>query len=263
MDGGSLKGKTALVTGASSGLGVDFARELARRGCRLVLVARREELLKKLQGELQSQHGITAIVMTLDLGDEGAPQMLYDALKAQQVNVDILVNNAGFGVFGLELEIPWDKTRQMLLLDIVALTHLTKLFARDMVKRGWGRMLQIASIGAYQPSPTYAAYSAAKSYVRSFSQALNFELRHTGVSSTVISPGITATEFLQVSGQKPTAYQRLMMMRSDQVAAIGIKAMLKGRYSVVPGFLNRLTALFTMITPDPLNAAAAYRLLKN
>jgi short-subunit dehydrogenase len=263
MDDGSLKGKTALVTGASSGLGVDFARELARRGCRLVLVARREELLKKLQGELQSQHGITAIVMTLDLGDEGAPQMLYDALKAQQVSVDILVNNAGFGVFGLELEIPWDKTRQMLLLDIVALTHLTKLFARDMVKRGWGRMLQIASIGAYQPSPTYAAYSAAKSYVRSFSQALNFELRHTGVSSTVISPGVTATEFLQVSGQKPTAYQRLMMMRSDQVAAIGIKAMLKGRYSVVPGFLNWLAALFTMITPDPVNAAAAYRLMKN
>jgi len=263
MDDGSLKGKTALVTGASSGLGVDFARELARRGCRLVLVARREELLKKLQGELQSKHGITAIVMTLDLGDEGAPQMLYDALKAQQVNVDILVNNAGFGLFGLELQIPWDKTRQMLLLDVIALTHLTKLFARDMVKRGWGRMLQIASIGAYQPSPTYAAYSAAKSYVRSFSQALNFELRHTGVSSTVISPGVTATEFLQVSGQKPTAYQRLMMMRSDQVAAIGIKAMLKGRYSVVPGFLNWLAALFTMITPDPVNAAAAYRLMKN
>jgi len=263
MDDGSLNGKTALVTGASSGLGVDFARELARRGCRLVLVARREELLKQLQAELQAQHGVTAIVMTIDLGDPGAPQMLYDALKAQQVNVDILVNNAGFGLFGLELEIPWDKTRQMLLLDIVALTHLTKLFARDMVTRRWGRMLQVASIGAYQPSPTYAAYSAAKSYVRSFSQALNFELRGSGVSSTAISPGITATEFLQVSGQRPTAYQRMMMMTSADVAAIGIKAMLKGRYSVVPGFLNWLTALFTMITPDPVNAAAAYRLMKN
>ena len=263
MHDGSLQGKTALVTGASSGLGVDFARELARRGCRLVLVARREELLKQLQGELQAAHGITAIVMTVDLGDPAAPQMLYDALKAQGVAVDILVNNAGFGLYGMELEIPWDKTRQMLMLDIVALTHLTKLFARDMVKRGFGRMLQVASIGAYQPSPTYAAYSAAKSYVRSFSQALNFELRHSGVSSTVISPGITATEFLQVSGQKPTAYQRAMMMTSAEVAAIGIKAMLKGRYSVVPGFLNWLTALFTMITPDPVNAAAAYRLMKN
>jgi hypothetical protein len=263
MNDGSLQGKTALVTGASSGLGVDFARELARRGCRLVLVARREELLKQLQAELQASHGITAIVMTVDLGDPEAPQMLYDTLKAQGIAVDILVNNAGFGLFGLELEIPWDKTRQMLMLDIVALTHLTKLFARAMVKRGWGRMLQVASIGAYQPSPTYAAYSAAKSYVRSFSQALNFELRGSGVSSTVISPGITATEFLQVSGQKPTAYQRMMMMTSADVAAIGVKAMLKGRYSVVPGFLNWLTALFTMITPDPINAAAASRLMKN
>jgi short-subunit dehydrogenase len=263
MHDGSLQGKTALVTGASSGLGVDFARELARRGCRLVLVARREELLKQLQGELQGQFGVTAIVMTVDLGDPDAPQMLYDTLKAQQVSVDILVNNAGFGVFGMELEIPWDKTRQMLMLDIVALTHLTKLFARDMVKRGWGRMLQVASIGAYQPSPTYAAYSAAKSYVRSFSQALNFELRGSGVSSTVVSPGVTATEFLQVSGQKTTAYQRLMMMTSAEVAAIGVRAMLQGRYSVVPGFLNWLAALMTMITPDRVNAATAYRLMKN
>ena len=262
MHDGSLQGKTALVTGASSGLGVDFARELARRGCRLVLVARREELLKKLQAELQAQFGVTAIVMTVDLGDPAAPQMLYDTLKAQQVGVDLLVNNAGFGVYGMELEIPWDRTRQMLMLDIVALTHLTKLFARDMVKRGWGRMLQVASIGAYQPSPTYAAYSAAKSYVRSFSQALNFELRGSGVSSTVISPGITATEFLQVSGQKPTAYQRMMMMTSAEVAAIGVKAMLRGRYSIVPGFLNWLTSLFTMITPDRINAAAAYRMMK-
>jgi len=263
MNDGSLAGKTALVTGASSGLGVDFARELARRGCRLVLVARREELLKKLQTELQSTHGITAMVVTLDLGDPAAPQMLYDHCKAQGIAVDILVNNAGFGLFGLELEIPWERTREMLMLDIVALTHLTKLFARDMVKRKFGRMLQVASIGAYQPSPTYAAYSAAKSYVRSFSQALNFELRNTGVTSTVISPGITATEFLQVSGQKPTAYQRAMMMTSEDVARIGIRAMLKGRYSVVPGFLNWLTSLFTMITPDPINAAAAYRLMKN
>jgi hypothetical protein len=263
MNDGSLQGKTALVTGASSGLGVDFARELARRGCRVVLVARREELLKKLQGELQAQYGITAMVMTLDLGDPAGPPMLYDTLKAQGVAVDILVNNAGFGVFGLELDIPWEKTRQMLMLDIVALTHLTKLFARDMVKRGYGRMLQVASIGAYQPSPTYAAYSAAKSYVRSFSQALNFELRGSGVSSTAICPGITATEFLQVSGQKPTAYQRMMMMTSAEVAAIGVKAMLKGRYNVVPGFLNWLTALFTFVTPDPVNAAAAYRLMKN
>jgi short-subunit dehydrogenase len=260
---GPLSGRTALVTGASSGLGVDFARELARRGCKLVLVARREELLNKLAGELKQDHATETVVMPVDLGDPQAPQALFDALNARGIAIDILVNNAGFGLYGLELDIPWEKTRQMLMLDIVALTHLTKLFARAMVARGFGRMLQVASIGAYQPSPTYAAYSAAKSYVRSFSQALNFELRHTGVTSTVISPGITATEFLQVSGQTPTAYQRMMLMTSADVARIGIAAMLKGRYSVVPGFLNWLTALFTMVTPDRVNAAAAYRLMKN
>lgn len=263
MNSASLAGKTALVTGASSGLGVDFARELAQRGASLVLVARREELLKKLQAELQERHGVSVMVVTLDLGDPAAPQTLFDHLKAHNVPVDILVNNAGFGVYGPELDIPWDKTRQMLMLDIVALTHLTKLFAREMVRRGAGYILQVASIGAYQPSPTYAAYSAAKSYVRSFSQALNFELRGTGVSSTAVCPGVTATEFLQVSGQKPTAYQRLLMMTSAEVAAIGVRAMLKRRYNVVPGFLNWLVSVFTFITPDPVNAATAARLMKN
>lgn len=258
-----LSGCTALVTGASSGLGVDFARELARRGADLVLVARREELLRQVQNELASAHGVKVQILTADLGDPQAPQALYDQLAAKGIAVDILVNNAGFGAFGLELEIPWEKTRQMLMLDIVALTHMTKVFARGMVERKRGWMLQIASIGAYQPTPTYAAYSAAKSYVRSYSQALNYELRGSGVSSTVISPGVTATEFLKVSGQRTTFYQRALMMTSPQVAAIGIKAMLKRRYSVVPGFMNWLTAIFTFITPDPVNAHIAYQAMKN
>jgi uncharacterized protein len=259
----SLAGRTALVTGASSGLGVDFARELARRGCNLVLVARREDRLKQVQAELQAAHKVKVAIATLDLSDPQAPQLLYDLMKSQDTPVDVLVNNAGFGVFGMELEIPWEKTRQMLMLDIVALTHLTKLFARDMVKRQFGCLLHVASIGAYQPSPTYAAYSAAKSYVRSFSQALSYELRDTGVSSTVISPGVTATEFLQVSGQNKTWYQQMLMMTSAEVAAIGIRAMLRRRYSVVPGFLNWLTSMFTFITPDRVNAALAYQVMKN
>jgi hypothetical protein len=258
-----LTGKTALVTGASSGMGVDFARELARRGCNLVLVARREERLKQVQAELQGQHGVKVMIVTLDLGDPQAPQILYDHLKAQNVPLDVLVNNAGFGLFGMDLEIPWDKTRQMLMLDIVTLTHLTKLFARDMVGRKLGYILQVASIGAYQPSPTYAAYSAAKSYVRSYSQALNYELRGSGVSSTVIAPGITDTEFHQVAGQERGWFHRMTMMSSAQVAAIGVRAMLKRRYSVVPGFLNWLMAVFTMVTPDPINAAVAYQVMKN
>lgn len=260
---GALAGKTALVTGASSGIGVDFARELAREGARLVLVARREDLLKNVQAEIKAAHNVEVTLVPQDLGSADGPRQLYDKLKQQNIVVDVLVNNAGFGLFGMELDIPWEKTQQMLQLDIVALTHLTKLFARDMVKRRNGYLLQVASIGAYQPSPTYAAYSAAKSYVRSFSQALNFELRGSGVSSTVISPGVTASEFLKVSGQKQTWFHKATMMSAAEVARIGVQAMLKRRYSVVPGFMNWLTTLFTFITPDPVNAAVTYRAMKN
>ncbi|MFI4981444.1 MAG: SDR family NAD(P)-dependent oxidoreductase, partial [Nevskiales bacterium] len=150
MANAALKGKTALVTGASSGLGVDFARELAAQGCNLVLVARREELLKQVQTELL-QCGIKVAIVTLDLGTSEAPQALYDLVRLQGLAVDVLVNNAGFGLFGKDLDLPWPKTRQMLQLNMLALTELTRLFARDMVKRGNGHILQIASTGAYQP----------------------------------------------------------------------------------------------------------------
>jgi uncharacterized protein len=263
MMGSELSGRVALVTGASSGLGVDFARELARRGARLVLVARREDRLQAVQEELKRDHGVEVSTVTLDLADADGPQALYDLVRQQHLQVDILVNNAGFGVYGDFVDIPWDREREMLQLDIVALTHLTKLFARDMVKRGSGWMLQVASIGAFQPSPTYATYSAAKSYVLNFSIALNFELRGSGVSSTVISPGVTRTEFLQVSGQEKTWFHRMTMMESADVARTGIAAMLRRRPSVVPGFMNALTAFFTRLTPRNMLAWVTWQAMRN
>ena len=258
-----LAGKCALVTGASSGLGVDFARELAAHGARLVIVARRDDLLKMVQQEIKERHGVEVMTVALDLSAPDAPQELYDLLKQQHVQVDILVNNAGFGLYGLELEIPWERTRDMLQLDIVALTHLTKLFARDMVKRGSGYLLQVASIGAYQPSPTYAAYSAAKAYVLSYSDALNFELRGTGVSCTALSPGYTETAFLSVSGQKPNIFHRMTAMTPSAVARIGVKAMLKRSYSVVPGWVNKLLAFSTRFTARPVLAWLTYALMRD
>ncbi|HZQ61328.1 MAG TPA: SDR family oxidoreductase [Casimicrobiaceae bacterium] len=263
MSDQTLSGKTALVTGASSGLGVDFARELAARGAKLVLVARREDLLQQVQSEIKQKHNVDVTIVTLDLGTPNAPQALHDLLKKQNVQVDVLINNAGFGVFGQDLDISWERTNQMLQLDIVTLTHMTKLFARDMVKRGFGYIMQIASIGAYQPSPTYAAYSAAKSYVLSYGEALSYELKGTGVSCTVVSPGVTATEFLQVSGQKPTAYQRMFMMTSAEVARIGVQAMLKRRISIITGFMNWLLAMSVRFTPKPLVLLFADRAMRN
>ena len=169
----------------------------------------------------------------------------------------MLVNNAGFGIYGEFASVPWEREKAMLDIDIITLTHMTKLFMQDMLKRGSGYILQVASIGAYQPSPTYATYSAAKAYVLMMGEALNYELRHSGVSVTVISPGVTATEFLKVAGQSPSLYQRMMMMDSSSVARIGIESMLRRRPSVVPGVMNNVAAFTTRFMPRRMQAAAA------
>ena len=257
-----ITGQWALVTGASSGLGVDFAKQLAAKGANLVLTARRVERLEAVRDEIQQAHDVQIEVIPCDLAAEGAPQELYDAIQAKGLTIDILINNAGLGLYGAFTEIEWEREKAMLDLDIITLTHMTKLFVKDMVAQGSGHILQVASIGAYQPSPLYASYSAAKSYVLNFSQAINYELRNTGVSVTVISPGVTKTEFLEVSGQEPTLYQRMVMMSSEDVTRQGINAMLKGKAQVVPGFLNALTAWSTRIMPRRLAAAVAYHTMR-
>lgn len=257
-----LKGKWSLVTGASSGLGVDFAKNLAGRGCNLILVARRADRLEAVQQEIVAQYGVQVDVIAMDLEPADAPQELYDQIKAAGRAVDVLINNAGFGLYGDFLEIPWERERAMLELDIVTLTHLTKLFSRDMVERHFGYILLVSSIGAYQPSPTYASYSAAKSYVLYFGEALHYELRNTGVNVTVVSPGVTRTEFLEVAGQQPSLYQRTMMMDSPDVTRIAIDAMLDGKASVVPGFMNALLAQSTRFMPRQLAAMSADRFMR-
>lgn len=252
-----LSGRTALVTGASSGLGVDFARELASRGTNLVLVARREDLLRRHADEIGACYGVKVAIVAMDLAAHDASQRLYDQLKAEGTSIDILINNAGFGLYGRFTELEWERERNMLEIDIITLVHMSKLFVKDMVARNYGYILQIASIGAYQPAPLYASYGAAKAFVLNFGEALNHELRRTGVSCTVLSPGVTATEFLKVSGQRPTLYQRLVMMKSPQVVKIGIEAMLKGRPSIVPGAINKLGAFLPRILTRRANTALA------
>ena len=256
-----LRGRSALITGASSGLGADFARELAGRGCNLILVARREDLLRSLQQEVSTRHGVTVEVIPLDLTADDAPPTLYDRIKTAGMAVDVLVNNAGFGLYGEFLDIPWERERNMLELNIVVLTHMTKLFVTDMVARNFGFILQMSSIGAFQPSPTYASYSAAKTYVLYFGEALNYELRKTNVRCTVLAPGIVRTEFLQVSGQQPSLYQRLVMMDSPEVVKIAVDSMLKGKSTVVPGWINAIMARSSQLMPRRVSAAITYRLM--
>ena len=263
MTSKTLSGKTALVTGASSGLGTDFAHQLAAEGANLVLVARRQDLLETVAADIRRDHGTEVTVMAADLGDAAAREKLAADLRADGRPVDILINNAGFGVFGDFREADWARTQAMLVVDVVALTHLTRLFVNDMVDRGEGYIMLIASTGAFQPTPTYAAYSAAKAYVLSFGHALHFELRGTGVSCTTVCPGVTATEFLQVSGQRKTWYHRLTMMDAPTVARRGLRRMLRRRPEIIPGWINAFMAFTTRLTPRPLLARIAWMVMRN
>ena len=253
----TLQGRVSLVTGASSGLGAHFARILAERGSDVILVARREDRLRELADEITARDGVQAHVIPMDLSAKDAAQALYDRIQALGAPVDVLINNAGFGIYGNFIDVPWEREQEMLQLDIVTLVHLTKLFVKDMVARDFGYILQMSSVGGYQPSPTYTTYSAAKSFVLSFGEALAYELRNTKVKVSVLSPGITATEFLQVSGQKPTLYQRLALMDGHKVARIGIDAMLKGKHSKIPGLINSLPIWTLRFTPRRLSPALA------
>jgi len=258
-----FKNKWALVTGASSGFGLDFASLLAESGANLVLAARRTEPMEQLAAKLRAEHGVQVAVEGIDLARPGVGAELHQRLAAKGIAIDILVNNAGYGVYGAFLEQPLERTTDMLQLNVTALTELTHVFAKDMVKRGGGHILLVASIGGYQATPFYAAYSASKAYVLLFGEALNVELAPHNVKVSVLSPGITATSFLEVSGQRATPYQRLMMMRPRPVAQTGLKAMAAGRASVLPGLGNKLTVFMARFTPRAIQTRVAYQLMKN
>jgi short-subunit dehydrogenase len=259
----NLAGKWALVTGASSGFGVDFAKQLAAKGVNLVLVARREDRLRAVADEVAQTHRVQTVPVILDLAHDGVPQQLFDRTKSAGQDITVLINNAGFGLYGRFTEIEWAREREMLDIDITALVHLTKLYAADMAARKQGYILQVASNGAFQPTPLYAVYSAAKAFVLSFGEAVNYELRGSGVSVTTTCPGPAATEFLAVSGQRRTFYQRLVMMESADVVRISLDAMLRRKASVVPGRINALAAWGVRFVPRRLAAALAERTMKS
>ena len=259
-----LAGRTALVTGASSGLGADFARQLAAVGCNLIITARREKRLYALKEELARAHpGVSVDVIVMDLAPRNAARQLHEEIVSWGRDVDVLINNAGYGLFGWFVDRPWDEFDAMARVNTLVPQELTHLFARGMTERGYGKILFVSSMAGYQATPTYAAYAAAKSSILLFGEAMNFELRDTGVSATVLSPGITQTEFLEVSGQQATFAQRTLMAESDDVVRTGLAAMMRGKASVVPGFINKVLIVFTKFVPRPLVKWVAYAMMRN
>jgi len=196
----SFAGKWALITGASSGLGLEFADLLAAQKVNLVLVARRQEPMEKLASDLRRKYEVEVLVEAIDLASPGAAGRLKSSLDARPVAIDILVNNAGYGLHGDFLEMQIERTGNMIQLNITALTELTYLFGRDMAARRSGHILLVASLLAFQAVPSYAAYAATKAYVLALGEALHDELRLHGVAVTSLCPGHTATGFDAAAG---------------------------------------------------------------
>ncbi len=240
---------TALVTGASWGIGWELASLCAADGHDLILVARSAERLTALEKQLSERHGISTRVVPMDLTEPEAPRALYDELAKSDVEVDVLINNAGFGDAGPFSEADTAKQLGMLQLNVVALTHLTRLFLPGMLGRGRGRILNVASTAAFQPGPFMAVYYATKAYVLSFSEALTEECSGTGVTVTTLCPGPTATEFQSRARMGGAKLRRLHMMDARSVAEEGYRAMKNGRAIVVNGLQNRLLAQSVRFSP--------------
>lgn len=245
---------TAVVTGASEGIGRELARALAAEGHDLVLVARSPDRLQALASELTADHGISARVLAADLRSEGAPQAVERAVgKAGGRPVDTLVNSAGLGTFGPFAETPLERSLDLVRLNVTALTALTGLFLPAMLERGRGRILNVASTAAFQPGPWMAVYYATKAYVLHFSEAIAEELHDTGVTVTTLCPGPTRTEFQERARMENSGLLRGWgMMDAASVARAAVRGTLKGRRIVVPGVLNRLGLLGPRLLPRRL-----------
>ncbi|MBK6579352.1 MAG: SDR family oxidoreductase [Sandaracinaceae bacterium] len=244
-----LAGQRALVTGASSGIGQEIARKLAAEGASVILTARRLDRLETLAEQLRTEHGVTVEALQSDLEDPAAPQQLFDATEGAGKAVDVLVNCAGFAFYDDFVRIDWLKHQRMLQVNVIALTHLSHLFAKAMIPRKRGRIMNIASTGAFAPCPNFASYAASKAYVRNLTEALDYELRNTGVRAISVSPGGTRTEFLERGGQVLKKSGEFAMMTAEACAAIAVDKMLRGRRSVVTGFMNAFSVWMLRFIP--------------
>jgi len=246
--------RTALITGASGGIGLELARLFAADKWDVALVARSEGKLKEVAAELQSAHGITARVIAADLAKREAPANIIEALRG--VEIDALVNNAGFGLGGEFAKTDLNAELEMIQVNITALTHLTKLVLPAMVARRRGAILNVASTAAFQPGPLMAVYYATKAYVLSFSEAIADELRNSGVTVTALCPGPTATGFAAAANMESSALFKVTPPAGPKsVARAGYEGMKTGKRIVIPGTKNKLLAQSIRISPRRLVTA--------
>lgn len=252
--------QTALITGASSGIGLELARLFARDGFGLVLVARNQEKLDALAQELRSTHHIPVTVIPADLDLADAPGEIVRQLRQSGITIDILVNNAGTQVYGNFAEVDEHKLIRLIQVNVTALTQLTRLLLPEMLQRQRGKILNLGSTGSFVPGPLNAVYCASKAYVLSFSEAIAAELDGTGVTVTALCPGATRTEFIARHGmQDVRLFQNAMP--AGEVARIGYQALMRGERTVVAGTANQLQ-IFSFRLLAPFMSLVSNRMLK-
>ncbi len=227
-------GRTALITGASSGIGEAFARELASRQMNLVLVARSEDKLQAIATQLRDRHSISVEVITADLSREGASSQVYKEVQSRQLHVDLLVNNAAFGTHGTFESISPDRNHRQVMLNVVSVVDLTHAFIPDMLAKGEGSIINIGSTAAFYPLPRQAVYAASKAFVLSFSEALWSEYRKRGIKVLALCPGATNTNFFNTMGRDVVMGKH----SPQQVVRVGLSALEGDRHYVIPGFKN-------------------------
>jgi len=255
--------RTVLITGASSGLGIEFAKIHAAKGDDLVLVARSKDKMNLLKAEIERKHNnVSVVVIGRDLSESNAPRTIYNELKAQKIQIDYLINNAGFGDYGLYAQSNWEKQLQMINLNVTALAYLTRLFLPDMIDNNYGKILNIGSVASFLPGPTMSVYFATKAFVLSFSEALANEVKGTGVTVTALCPGPTATGFKSNASLDNSNMFKGNIAGPKEVAEFGYKAMIKGKSVAIQGLMNRIMVGSVRFVPRTIVAVIARMKMK-
>lgn len=246
-----MKKKTVLITGASHGIGYELAKQFAQHDYDLIIVARHRNDLEMVAEEIQRNYGTSVTPLSMDLSESGAAKKLFSTLQKMGAAIDVLVNNAGFGLFGEFLKTDREKEVNMIHLNVIALTELTKLFLPGMIRRKSGQILNVSSIAGFMPGPLSAVYFATKAYVLSFSEALANELKDSGVHVSILSPGATRTGFeVRSHGERTSLFERDSMITSPQyVAKVAYDGLQRNKRLIIPGFMNKLQIFLIRFLP--------------
>ncbi len=245
----SFKGRYVLITGASMGIGYEFAKLFAKNGANLVLIARSKDKLLGIKKEIENEYDVNTIVMVKDLITGNAPIEIYNELKEKNINADVLVNNAGFGYYGEFSETDLNRQLDMIRLNVMSLVQLTGLFLPDMIEKEYGKILNVGSIAGFQGIPTHSVYSATKAFVLLFSESIADELEGTGVTVTCLCPGSTVTNFFETAAMKRSRLHKFRLMKADKVAKIGFDALKKNKTIIISGTGNKIAMFLERFLP--------------